>query len=48
MRLLIIRHGDPDYVRDSLTEKGRREAELSPTAMNLRCSCALRHFFACK
>ena len=28
MRLLIIRHGDPDYERDSLTEKGRREAEL--------------------
>ncbi len=26
MRLLIIRHGDPDYERDSLTEKGRREA----------------------
>ena len=28
MRLLIIRHGDPDYVNDSLTEKGKREAEL--------------------
>ncbi len=28
MRLLLIRHGDPDYVHDSLTEKGRREAEL--------------------
>lgn len=28
MRLLIIRHGDPDYVRDTLTEKGWREAEL--------------------
>ena len=28
MRLLIIRHGDPDYERDSLTEKGWREAEL--------------------
>lgn len=27
MRLLIIRHGDPDYARDSLTEKGWREAE---------------------
>lgn len=27
MRLLIIRHGDPDYERDSLTEKGWREAE---------------------
>ena len=28
MRLLIIRHGDPDYEHDSLTEKGWREAEL--------------------
>lgn len=27
MKLLIIRHGDPDYRHDSLTEKGRREAE---------------------
>lgn len=28
MRVLIIRHGDPDYARDSLTKKGWREAEL--------------------
>lgn len=28
MRLIIIRHGDPDYSIDSLTEKGWREAEL--------------------
>jgi probable phosphoglycerate mutase len=27
MRLLIIRHGDPDYKNDTLTEKGWREAE---------------------
>lgn len=27
MKVLIIRHGDPDYARDSLTEKGWREAE---------------------
>ena len=26
MRLLFIRHGDPDYVNDSLTETGAREA----------------------
>lgn len=26
MKLLIIRHGDPDYEHDSLTEKGWREA----------------------
>lgn len=29
MRLLIVRHGDPDYEHDSLTETGRREAELA-------------------
>lgn len=28
MRLLIIRHGDPDYRIDSLTEKGKREVQL--------------------
>lgn len=28
MRLILIRHGDPDYAHDCLTEKGKREAEL--------------------
>lgn len=28
MRILLIRHGDPDYENDSLTEKGFREADL--------------------
>lgn len=28
MRIIFIRHGDPDYVNDTLTEKGKREAEL--------------------
>lgn len=28
MEIWIIRHGDPDYVRDSLTEKGVVEAKL--------------------
>lgn len=28
MKLLFIRHGDPDYKTDSLTEKGIKEAEL--------------------
>ena len=28
MRLIFIRHGDPDYKNDGLTEKGMREAEL--------------------
>lgn len=27
MKLLIIRHGDPDYSVDNLTEQGRREAQ---------------------
>lgn len=28
MRILLIRHGDPDYEHDTLTEKGWREAAL--------------------
>lgn len=28
MQILIIRHGDPNYELDCLTEKGKREAEL--------------------
>lgn len=28
MRILFIRHGDPDYVHDTVTEKGSREAAL--------------------
>ena len=28
MKLLIVRHAEPDYERDSLTEKGWREAEF--------------------
>lgn len=28
MRLIFIRHGDPDYQNDNLTPKGKREAEL--------------------
>ncbi len=28
MKILIIRHGDPDYEHDSLTPKGWREAQL--------------------
>lgn len=28
MEIVIIRHGDPDYEKDSLTEKGWKEAEL--------------------
>lgn len=28
MRILFVRHGDPDYANDTLTEKGHREAAL--------------------
>ena len=28
MRIVFIRHGEPDYSKDSLTPKGWREAEL--------------------
>lgn len=28
MKLIFVRHGDPDYAHDSLTEKGVREAEI--------------------
>ena len=28
MKILLIRHGDPDYEHDTLTEQGWREAEL--------------------
>ena len=28
MKLIIIRHGDPDYENDTLTVKGVREAKL--------------------
>lgn len=28
MKLIFIRHGDPDYANDTLTPKGRREAQL--------------------
>lgn len=28
MKIIFIRHGDPDYVNDTLTEKGHREAKL--------------------
>lgn len=34
MKLLIIRHGDPNYEIDSLTEKGKLEAELLCKRLN--------------
>lgn len=36
MKIRFIRHGDPDYANDTLTEKGRREAQLlAKTARSL-------------
>ena len=32
MKLLIVRHGDPDYTIDSLTEKGWKEVEWGPVS----------------
>ena len=40
MKLFIIRHGDPDYSIDSLTEHGRREAALL-------CERLLGEYHAC-
>ena len=34
MRLLFIRHGDPDYAVDGLTPTGRREAEFLIETIN--------------
>ena len=28
MKLVLVRHGDPDYENDTLTDKGKREAQL--------------------
>ena len=42
MRLLIIRHGDPDYENDTLTEKGWREARLLAERI---CQMDIRDFY---
>ena len=31
MNLVIIRHGDPDYEHDTLTERGWKEADILST-----------------
>ena len=36
MRLIIVRHGDPDYEHDTLTETGWKEAQaLVPRFQNM-------------
>lgn len=42
MKILIIRHGDPDYSIDSLTEKGWREAEYLSERL---CAMDIRAFY---
>lgn len=42
MKIIFIRHGDPDYVNDTLTEKGRREAELLADRV---CSWEVKDFY---
>lgn len=34
MKIIFCRHAEPDYVHDSLTEKGRVEAELLARRMS--------------
>ena len=42
MKLLIIRHGDPDYEKDTLTEKGWKEAEY---LSEMLCRRELTHIY---
>ncbi|MBR5975999.1 MAG: histidine phosphatase family protein [Clostridiales bacterium] len=35
MRIILVRHGDPDYVKDCLTELGKKQAEVA--AARLMC-----------
>ena len=42
MKLLIVRHGEPDYSVDSLTEKGWREAKLLADRL---CRLAVDDFY---
>ena len=42
MKLLIVRHGDPDYDIDSLTEKRLERGGVSfPEAFQIRCKSFL-------
>ena len=43
MRFLIIRHGDPDYEHDSLTERGFKEAEALGEWLG---RCRIDHIYA--
>lgn len=43
MKLIIVRHGDPDYENDTLTEKGYREAKLLADRLE---KLDVRHFYS--
>ena len=47
MKIIFVRHGDPDYEHDTLTEKGIREAKLlgSLTLNHLKISRKARNGF---
>ncbi|MCR5443241.1 MAG: histidine phosphatase family protein [Sphaerochaetaceae bacterium] len=42
MKLLVVRHGEPDYEHDSLTEKGDREASL---LADMLCKLDIKAFY---
>ena len=42
MKLIVVRHGEPDYEHDSLTEKGDREASLLADMM---CRLDVKAFY---
>ena len=43
MKILFVRHAEPWYAKDSLTEKGRREAEL---LSNRLCKLDVKAFYS--
>ena len=45
MRILMIRHGDPDYEHDSLTENGKMEAQLLAERMKREKADSCRKLF---
>ena len=44
MKLLIVRHGDPDYTIDSLTEKGWKEVEFLSEKLS---KLDIKDFYVC-
>lgn len=42
MKILLVRHAEPDYTIDSLTPKGRREAELLSRRL---CKLDVKNFY---